>query len=84
MTIASLVKGLAVLLALLIIVGWVGGIGSVELLIWLGLVAAWIGWWMASRRKGEAALQERGGQRSMSAADAASADMPMSGHSAAP
>lgn len=55
MTIASLVKGLAVLLALLIVTGLVGGIGSVELLIWLGLVAAWIAWWMASRSKGEGA-----------------------------
>ena len=53
MTIASLVKGMAVLLALLI-AGLLGGIGSVELLIWLGLVAAWIARWMASRRKGEA------------------------------
>ena len=55
MTIASLVRGLAVLLGLLIVAGLVGGIGSVELLIWLVLVAAWIAWWMASRRKGEAA-----------------------------
>ena len=55
MTTASLVKGLAVLLALLIVAGLVGGIGSIELRIWLGLVAAWIAWWMASRRKGQAA-----------------------------
>ena len=55
MTLASPVKGLAVLLALLIIAGLVGGIGSVELLIWLGFVAAWIAGWMVSRRKGEAA-----------------------------
>ena len=54
MTIASLVKGMAVLLALLIVAGLLGGIGSVELLIWLGLVAVWIARWMASRRKGEA------------------------------
>ena len=55
MTFSSLVKGLAALLALLIVAGLVGGIGSVELLIWLGLVAAWIAWWTASRRKDEAA-----------------------------
>ena len=54
LTIGSLAKGLAVLLALLIVAGLVGGVGSVELLIWLGLAAAWIAWWMASRRKGEA------------------------------
>jgi hypothetical protein len=50
-TIASLTKGLLVLVALLIAAGALGGIGSVELLIWLGLVAAWIIWWMVSRRK---------------------------------
>jgi hypothetical protein len=50
MTVASLVKGLLALVALLIAAGLLGGIGSVELLVWLGLVAAWIGWWAVSRR----------------------------------
>ena len=50
MTVASLVKGLLALLALLIAAGIIGGIGSVELLVWLGLVAVWIAWWAVRRR----------------------------------
>lgn len=49
MTIVSLVKGLLALVALLIAAGMLGGIGSVELLVWLGLVAAWIVWWVVRR-----------------------------------
>ena len=69
MTIASLVKGLAVLLALLVSAGLVGGIGSVELLIWLVLVAGWIAWSMASRRKGRSRAPATGRPRSPHAAD---------------
>jgi hypothetical protein len=36
---------------LLIVAGSFGGMGSEELLIWVGLVAAWVGWWMVSRKK---------------------------------
>jgi hypothetical protein len=50
-TVASLAKGILALVALLIIVGLLGGIGSVELLVWLALMIAWIGWWLTSRRK---------------------------------
>ena len=50
MTVASLFKGLLALLALLIAAGLIGGVGSVELLVWLGLVVAWIAWWGLSRR----------------------------------
>jgi hypothetical protein len=50
-TIASLAKGLLALAALLIVAGLLGGIGSMELLIWCGLVVAWIYWWTVSRRK---------------------------------
>jgi hypothetical protein len=49
-TIASLAKGLLALVALLIVAGLLGGIGSVELITWCGLVAAWIVWWTVSRR----------------------------------
>jgi hypothetical protein len=50
-TIVSLVKGLLALFALLIVASLLGGIRSVELLIWCALVAAWIARWTMSRRK---------------------------------
>ena len=56
MTTRSLVQGLGALLALLAIAGLLGGIGSVELLLWLGLVGAWVVWWIASRRKRNTAV----------------------------
>jgi hypothetical protein len=49
MSVRSLVTGLIVLLVLLVAAGLIGGIGSVELLIWLALVAAWIAGWFATR-----------------------------------
>lgn len=55
MTAGSLFNGFALLLVLLIIAGVAGGIGSVELLIWLALVTAWIAWWMVSRRRSDPA-----------------------------
>ena len=50
-TIAALVKGLLALVALLIVAGLLGGLGSVELLAWCGLAAAWVIWWAVNRRK---------------------------------
>jgi hypothetical protein len=55
MTFASLVKGLALLLLLLLGAGLGRGIGSVELLIWLTMVIAWIAWWSTRRIKAGAA-----------------------------
>lgn len=54
MKVDSLVKGLALLLALLIVAALVGGVGSPELMIWLVLVGAWVAWWLASRRRNRA------------------------------
>ena len=51
MSVADLFMGLAALVALLLIGGVLGGIGSVETLIWLGLVVAWIAVWLVSRRR---------------------------------
>lgn len=56
MTVVALAQGVVALLALLIIAGLFGGIGSVELLVWLVLVGAWVVGWMASRRKRDATL----------------------------
>ena len=50
MTVASLGKGLLVLVALLVVVGLLGGVGSIELLIWVVLLAVWVTWWTLSRK----------------------------------
>ena len=50
MTIGILVAGLIALLGLLVAVGAFGGVGSVELALWLVLVVAWIVVWFVSRR----------------------------------
>jgi hypothetical protein len=49
MSVSSLVWGLVVLLALLVLAGTLGGVGTVELAIWLVLVAMWILWWARAR-----------------------------------
>jgi len=49
MTLASLLKGLALLLLLLLAAGLVTSLGPVELLIWLALVIGWILWWVVRR-----------------------------------
>ena len=49
-TVASLGKGLLVLVALLVVVGLLGGVGSIELLIWVVLLAVWVTWWTLSRK----------------------------------
>ncbi|GAA1940573.1 hypothetical protein GCM10009797_37280 [Nocardioides hwasunensis] len=54
MSVRSLVLGFVALIAILALAGNVGGIGSAELLIWLALVAAWIGVWVSSRRTADA------------------------------
>jgi hypothetical protein len=50
MSVTALFQGLAGLVILLLAVGYAGGVGSVELSIWLLLVAAWVSWWLVSRR----------------------------------
>jgi energy-coupling factor transporter ATP-binding protein EcfA2 len=49
-TVTSLIQGLVALLVLLMFAGLLGGIGLVELVVWLVLVAAWLGWWLARRK----------------------------------
>jgi hypothetical protein len=51
MSVTALVQGLVGLVILLLAAGYAGGVGSVELSIWLLLVAAWISWWLVSRRR---------------------------------
>jgi hypothetical protein len=54
MTVRSLAAGIVALAAVLLIAGSLGGVGPVELSIWLGLVAVWIAWWKWSRRRNAA------------------------------
>jgi hypothetical protein len=51
MSVSDLFIGLAVLVALLLVGGMLGAVGSVETLIWLVLVVAWVVTWVVSRRK---------------------------------
>lgn len=50
LTVRTLLAGLLALVALLLVVGMFGAVGSIELAIWLVLVAAWVALWSSSRR----------------------------------
>jgi hypothetical protein len=50
MSVTALIQGLVGLLIVLLAVGLMGGVGSVELSIWCLLVATWVVWWLVSRR----------------------------------
>lgn len=50
MSVSTLIQGLIGLFLLLVLGGSLAGIGPVELMLWLGLVAAWVLWWAMSRR----------------------------------
>ncbi len=51
MSVSSLLWGLLGLLALIVLAGALGGVGTVELAIWLALVAVWVLWWASTRRQ---------------------------------
>ena len=50
MSVGSLIWGWLALVALLTLAGTLGGVGTVELTIWLVLVVIWLVVWLLSRR----------------------------------
>jgi hypothetical protein len=51
MSTLTLILGMLGLFALLLFVGLLGAIGSVEMLLWLGLEVAWVVGWLMRRTR---------------------------------
>lgn len=50
MSVSTLMWGLLGLLVLPLLLAPLGGIGTVEMTIWMVLLVAWVLWWVRSRR----------------------------------